>query len=134
MAKEINIIIENKLEMERRDISVYHHAARSIHMISFNSSVTIPLKLAVEGDYLHISVPGGPGPLVEKCMVNLPSWIDFEFSPGADVTVTHAGNRTILKIAPGPPTWQLKMTWSPYSPIKQSSDFIAVAEGTQRTK
>jgi hypothetical protein len=134
MAKAINIIIENKLEMEKRDMNVYHHSTRGVHMISYNSSITLPLRLAVEDDYLHISIVSGPGPLEGKCMVNLPSWIDFEFSPGADVTVTHSGNRTLLKIPPGPPIWQLKMTRSTSSIIKQFSDHITVGDGQKEVR
>nr|NIM12175.1 hypothetical protein [Candidatus Aminicenantes bacterium]NIN18168.1 hypothetical protein [Candidatus Aminicenantes bacterium]NIN42067.1 hypothetical protein [Candidatus Aminicenantes bacterium]NIN84820.1 hypothetical protein [Candidatus Aminicenantes bacterium]NIO80995.1 hypothetical protein [Candidatus Aminicenantes bacterium] len=44
MTKEINITIENKLVMEKRDMNIYHHATRSAHMISFDSSITLPFK------------------------------------------------------------------------------------------
>ena len=61
MAKRIKITIENKLVMEKRDMSVYHHSTRSAHMISYNSSVTMPLRSVIEDDYLHISIVTGPG-------------------------------------------------------------------------
>ena len=131
MTKRIKITIENRLVMEKRDMSVYHHSTRSAHMISYNSSITIPLKSVIEDDYLHISIVTGPGNLKNKSIVNLPSWLDFEFSPGADVTVAHSGNRTILKIPPGPPIWQLKLTRSFSSPVKQPYDRVTVGDDQQ---
>jgi hypothetical protein len=112
MAKEINITVENKLVMEKRDMNVYHHSTRSAHMISHNSIITLPLRPVIEDDYLHVSIVSGPGHLENNSVVSLPSWMDFEFSPGGNVTVIHSGDRTILKIPPGPPVWQLKMTRS----------------------
>ncbi len=131
MAKRIKITIENKLVIEKRDMSVYHHSTRSAHIISHDSSITLPLRSVMEDDYLHVSIVSGPGPLEGECMVNLPSWLDFEFSPGADVTVAHSGNRTLLKIPPGPPIWQLKLTRSPSSLFKQSSDHIIIGDDQQ---
>ena len=64
MAKEINITIENKLVMEKRDMNVYHHSTRSAHMISFDSSITLPLRSVMGDDYLHISIVTGPGNLI----------------------------------------------------------------------
>lgn len=127
MAKEINITIENKLVTEQRDMNVYHHSTRSAHMISFNSSVTLPLRAAVENDYLHISVVSGPGHLKNRSIVNLPSWVDFEFSSVGNVTVIHSGDRTVLRIPPGFPVWQLKMTRSA-SLIDQPSDRVTIGD------
>lgn len=112
MTKDIKLTVENKLVMEKRDLNVYHHFSRSAHMISHNSSITLPLRPAFEDDYLHISVVSGPGRLENKSVLNLPSWVDFEFSAVGNVTVIHSGDRTVLKIPPGPPVWQLKMTRS----------------------
>jgi len=128
MNKEINITVENKLEIEKRDINVYHHFNRSAHMISYSSFITLPLRSAIEDDYLHISIVSGPGPLESMCKINLPSWMDFEFSPGADVAVSHSGNRIVLKIPPGPPVWHLKMTRSPSSLNIQSTDRVTIGD------
>jgi hypothetical protein len=128
MAKEINITIENKLVIEKRDMNVYHHATRSAHMISFDSSITLPLRPVIEDDYLHISIVSGPGHLKSKSIVNLPSWVDFEFSSRGDVTVAHSGNRTLVKIPPGLPMWQLKMTRSFSSLINQLSDCVTIGD------
>ncbi len=128
MAKDINLTIENKLVMEKRDMNVYHHATRSAHMISFDSSVTVPLKPVIEDDYVHISIVSGPGPLESKCMVNLPSWVDFDFFPEGNVTVTHSSNRILLKIPPGPSTWQLKMRRSATALINKLSDCVIIGD------
>jgi hypothetical protein len=128
MAKEINITIENKLVMEKRDMNVYHHSTRSAHLISHNNSITLPLRTSVEDDYLHISVVSGPGHLENKSLVNLPSWADFELSSQGNIIVAHSGDRTLLKIPPGPSTWQLKMTRSITSFINQVSDRVTIGD------
>ncbi len=128
MAKEIKITIENKLVLEKRDMNVYHHSTRSAHMISHDSSVTLPLRPVMEDDYLHISIVSGPGRLEGNCVVNLPSWLDFELSAAADATVAHSGDRVLLRIPPGPPTWQIKMTRSFSSLIDGSSDRITIGD------
>ncbi len=134
MAKEINIKVENRFVIEKRDLNVYHHSGKSTHLISCGSSVDLPLKPAGQNDFLHISIVGGPGPLEGKCMVNLPHWIDFKFSPGGDMDVTHPGDRTLLKIPPGPPLWQLKMTRSPSTFFKQAPDRITVGDNRQESQ
>ena len=128
MMREVNITVENKLVMEERDMNVYHHSTRSAHLISYNSSITLPLKPIIEDDYLHISIVSGPGPLAGNCTVDLPSWTNFEFSPGGDVFVTHSGSRTLLKIPPGLPNWQLRMTWSVASHMNKSSDSVTIGD------
>lgn len=128
MTKEINITIQNKLIMEKRDMNVYHHSTKSAHMISHDSSVTLPLKSDTEDDYLHISIVSGPGHLEGRCVVSLPSWVDFEFSSEGKLTVAHSGDRTLLKIPPGPPQWQLKMTRSFSSLMNPSSDSVTIGD------
>ena len=115
MVKEIDITIKNKLTAGERDIHVFHHSTRSAHIISHNSSITLPLQSAGERDYLYISVVKGPGYLWTACVIGLPTWVDFDFSSEGRLTVTHSGNgrQTLLKIPPGPPTWELKITRSP---------------------
>ncbi|NIM13966.1 MAG: hypothetical protein GTO45_18125 [Candidatus Aminicenantes bacterium] len=130
MAKEINVTVENKLVMEKRDMNVYHHSTRSAHMISHNSSITLPLRPAVEDDYLDISVVSGPGHLENKSVVNLPSWADFEFSSRGRGSIIRSGDRILLKIPPGPPEWQLKMTRSS-SPVSQSTDRVTIGDDSQ---
>ncbi len=128
MSKEINITIENKLVMEKRDMNVYHHSTRSAHLISHASSITLPLKSDIEDDYLHISVVSGPGRLEGNCVVNLPSWVDFELSSAGDATTAHSGDRTLLKIPPGLPKWQLRITNSHSSLINQPLDRVTIGD------
>ena len=117
MPEEIEMTVENKLLAEKRDINVYHHWTQSAHIISHNSSITLPLAANGDKDYLHISVVKGPGYLERNCLISLPSWADFDFTSkesvtGISITHSHAtdGARTILKIPPGPPVWELKIT------------------------
>lgn len=117
MPEEIEMTVENKLITEKRDLNVYHHTTQSAHIISHNSSITLPLAANGEKDYLQISVVKGPGYLEKYCLIDIPSWFDFNFICKESVTgisITHShepgGARTILKIPPGPPAWELKIT------------------------
>jgi hypothetical protein len=124
--KQISVTIYNKLIEGKRDMNIYHHSTRSAHMISFDSSITLPFNANTEGDFLHLSIVSGPGRLDANCVVNLPSWIDFEFSSKGDVTVFHSGNRIMVKIPPGLPIWQLKMTRSRTRYSNISNDRITI--------
>ena len=110
MSGEFDVTVENKLIKEKRDINVYHQSTRSAHIISRSSSITLPLRPIADDDYLHISVVSGPGHLWKDCVIDLPSWVNFEFSLEGKAVISHMNDRTFLKIPPGPPTWQLKMT------------------------
>jgi hypothetical protein len=112
MPERIDMTIGNKLVTEKRDLNVYHHGNRSAYMISHGNSITIPLGTIEDGDYLHISVVSGPGSLEKDCRINIPSWCDFTVSGLGNGDLTHSGNQTLLKIPPGPPVWQLKITRS----------------------
>lgn len=134
MLKEIDITVKNKLTVGERDIHVFHHSTRSAHIISHNSSITLPLRNSNENDYLYISVVEGPGYLWTACVIGLPSWVDFDFSSEGNLTVIHSGNTktTLLKIPPGPPTWELKITRppgllsiGPLTAIQEESIFIS---------
>jgi hypothetical protein len=119
MVKGIDITIKNKLTVGERDIHVFHYSTRSAHIISHNSSITLPLRNSNEKDYLYISVVKGPGYLWTSCVIGLPTWVDFDFFSEGNLTITHSGaaKQTLLKIPPGPPTWELKIT----SPVGLSS-------------
>lgn len=112
MMKEIDITIRNRLTAGERDINVFHYSTRSAHIISHNSSVTLPLQNFGNRDYLYISVVRGPGYLWTGCIVSLPLWADFEFSSEGSLVLTYTGNgrQFLIKIPPGPPTWELKIT------------------------
>jgi hypothetical protein len=81
-------------------------------MISSNSSVTLPLRPVTEEDYLYISIVNGPGHQLKESIVNLPNWVDFEFKSEGKLSVSHSAQRTLLKIPPGLPGWQLKLSRS----------------------
>lgn len=110
MTEQVNITVENRLITEERDINVYHYSTRSSHIISHSSSVTLPLRNTEEGDYLHISVVSGPGDLRNDCRIDLPTWVDFELSTEGKVVITHQFNKTRIRLPPGPPSWQLRIT------------------------
>ncbi|MCP5049436.1 MAG: hypothetical protein GY940_19860 [bacterium] len=129
MPKNFDIKVENKLTADKRGINIYHYATKDAYLISHNSSITLPLRGIEEEDYLHISIVRGPGHLWKHCWVHLPSWADFEFSSEGTVTLTHYNDRTLLKIPPGPPTWQLKMTRPSGSRSVRIHDNIIIKDG-----
>jgi hypothetical protein len=112
MPEGIDITVQNKLVTEKRDLNVYHRSTRSAYMISYNNSITIPLGTNEDGDYLHISIVSGPGSTEKDCWLDIPSWCDFTVSGLGNGDLTHSNKRTLLKIPPGPPVWQLKITRS----------------------
>jgi hypothetical protein len=67
-------------------------------------------------------------------LIRLPSWADFEFTTNGNVTVIHSHNShgTLLKIPPGPPGWELKISGSPVlSPANNfpdSGDYITISD------
>lgn len=126
MDKQIKITIENRLLIGKRDMNVYHYSTRSAHLISCDSSVTLPLGSTIENDYLHIAIVGGPGPLEGDCLVNLPSWIDFEFFSSGDVAVVHSGARILVKIPPGYRMWEIKLTRSLCPSFSHPSDRVTI--------
>ena len=126
--EEIKITVFNKLTVEKRDLNIYHHSTRSAYIISHNSSITLPLQTASEGDYLHLSVISGPGNLENDCVINIPSWMDFKFFSQGNLTVVHAGDRTFLEIPPGPPSWQLKITQPSDLLISISPDQVTIGD------
>lgn len=128
MTKQMKLTIENRIAIGRRDMNIYHHFTRSAHMISFDSSITLPLRTITDGDYLHISIVSGPGRLESSCIVDLPSWIDFELYSKGDVKIVHTSNRILVKIPPCFPIWQLKMTRSLSSLSHYPSDYIAIGD------
>lgn len=128
MKKAIDLTIRNKLVMEKRDIVVYHHSTRGSHMISVDSAVTFPLMSVLEGDYLHISIVGGPGNLENTNVADLPSWADFEVYSNQTIAVFHAGDRTIVKLPPGTSPWQLKITRLRRSTVGCVSDSVIIGD------
>ncbi len=130
MAQEFDITVENQLIEEKRYINVYHRSTRSAHIISYNSSITLPMGTLEENDYLYISATRSNGNLWKACSIDVPSWADFEFSSEGKVTITHCNDadRLIFKVPPGPPTWQLKMTQSSAAFMGKPSDNVIIGD------
>jgi hypothetical protein len=128
MTETLDITVENRFRKEKRDISIYHHASRGAHIISDNSSITLSLDGAERDDYLDISVVHGPGHLWKDCWINLPSRVDFEFSSNGKAAITHLKERILLKIPPGLPTWQLKITRTAAAPGSPLKDKITIGD------
>jgi hypothetical protein len=120
----IDMTVRNKLITEKRDLNVYHHSTRSAYMISHGNAITIPLGTVEDGDYLHITIVSGPGSMEKDYWINLPSWCDFTVSGLGNGDLTHSGNRTLLKIPPGPPVWQLKITRSSNSDNSPINNYV----------
>lgn len=130
MTEVFDIKVENKLVKDKRDINVYHHSTRGAHLISDNSSIILPLGTTGEEDYLHISVVSGPGNLKTDCLLNVPSWADFEFTSEGKITLTHSDDRMLLKIPPGPPKWEFKMTRPGGTLVKQPPDHVTIGDNS----
>lgn len=134
MPRKIEVEVENRLTALKRDINVFHFSTRSAHIISYNSSITLPLGTPGSSDYLQLSAARGPGHLWKHCLIRLPSWVDFEFTTSGKVTFIHSLNShsTLLKIPPGPPTWELKITGSPALSTGNKSpttgDYITISD------
>jgi hypothetical protein len=112
MPREMSITIVNQLVNGKRELNIYHHGAQSAHLISYNRTLTLPLAPVETGDYLHISIVSGPGPLTRETRIDLPWGMDFEFTVEGKAAVIHSdeSKRTLLKIPAGPATWQLRVT------------------------
>lgn len=136
MTEGCAITIKNRLITDKRDINIYHQSTRSAHIISHHSSITLPLRTVGEDDYLHISVGRSPGDLWRNCLIDVPSWSDFEFSSEGNVNVIHSGGRTLVKIPPGPPNWEIKITrpnnLSPGVPLNEDNVTIGDDESVWR--
>jgi hypothetical protein len=134
MNRKIEVAVENRLTVVKRDINVYHFSTRSAHIISYNSSITLSLGPPGSSDYLQVSAARGPGHLWKHCLIRMPSWADFEFTTNGNVTFIHAhdSHSTLLKIQPGPPTWELKITGSPAlstgNQAHTTGDYITISD------
>ena len=116
--QDMNVIVENKLVRDKRDISVYHHSNRSVHMISYNSSITLPLETTEANDYLHIVIVRGPGNLQPDCWLKIPLWMDLEIVFGFEgkAVITHSPGNVWINLPARPPDWEVKVAWPETSP------------------
>jgi hypothetical protein len=133
MPKGIDMIVQNKLITEKRDLNVYHNANRSAYMISHGNSINIPLGTVEDGDYLYLSIVSGPGSMEKDCWINMPSWCDFTVSGLGNGDFIHSGDRMLLKIPPGPPVWQLKITHSSTSADSTINNYVTIGDREYKT-
>ncbi len=130
MPEGIDITVRNRLVTEKRDLSIYHHAKRGAYLISHGNSITIPLGTSGEGDFLHLSMVSGPVSMEKECLLNIPSWCHFTVSGlgNGDISFLGNGTGTILRIPPGPPVWQLKIT-RPSGHVKElMEDYVIIGD------
>jgi len=127
MKKAARIQFENNLLIEKRDMNVYHRGSRGTHFISHGSSVEIPLRTVEENDYITLSVAVGPGFMERSSIVDLPSWLDYEFRSERHFSAAQSGDRILLKIPAGLPEWKLKLTLST-SQDKPSKDRVTISD------
>lgn len=131
MEEGIKMTVQNQLVAGKRDLNAYHHADRGAYLISHGNTVTVPLGAAKNGDYLHLSIVIGPGDLETDCWINLPSWCDFAVSGLGSGDIVHSGGCTLLRVPPGPPVWQLKITRPAGQTNTPAEDYIAVGDREQ---
>jgi hypothetical protein len=127
MKKTIDILFENKLVNEKRDMNVYHRGTRGTHFISHGGSVTISLQTLNKEDYINLSVATGPGYMERRNIVDLPSWLNYEFLSEGKFGANHSGNRTLLKIPAGLPEWKLKLTL-PAAHLNPSASRVTISD------
>jgi len=112
MRNSIKLKIRNELALDQRDMTIYHQATKITSIISSGRFVSVTLGPEEDGDYLHISIPGGPGELKHLCRVSLPTGIDYDLSDTPGFAASSSNDRILLTIPPGTPQWQLKLTYA----------------------
>lgn len=123
---EINV--QNRLIKEKRDLNVYHKASKSAYMISHGNEISIELESDEDGDYLHLSVVTGPGSMKGESWITVPSWCRFTVSGLGNGDIAYCGEDTMLKVPPGEPKWQLKITRRPGSPAGHSPALVTIGD------
>lgn len=126
----IELKIHNKMIAEKRDLNIYHNHDRGAYMISRNNYVKLKLNGIDDNDYLHISIVSGPGAMTKDCWVNLPSWCFCSFSGMCNADICNSGERIMVRIPPGPPVWQLKIS-NPGSTPGADSDLLVIGDFEQ---
>jgi hypothetical protein len=128
MTEEIEMEVRNSLFNEKRDLNVYHHSPRGAYMISYGNSIKVPLATKESGDYVHLSVVSGPGSLEKESWLDLPSWCDFSISGLGNGDFSHSGGRTLVRIPPGPPVWQVKITRPPANDHQNTGNYVTIGD------
>lgn len=127
MKKTTRIHFENNLLIEKRNMNVYHGLSKGTHFISHGSSVEIQLRTMDEDDYINLSVAVGPGFMERSSIVDLPSWLNYEFRTYKDFSAIQSGGRVRLKISAGLPEWQLILKL-PASSVSPSEGRVIISD------
>lgn len=127
MSKTTDIIIENNLVEEKRGLNVYHRQDRSIHLIGCGNAYTVSLIPLDGNDYIHLSVAVGSGIMEQHNVIDLPSWLNYEFLSEGRFAVRHDSGRTCLNIPAGLPEWKLKLSL-PQCRLHQEQGRVTVSE------
>jgi len=131
MINKTHIQFCNNLIIEKRDMNVYHHNDKSIHLISHGNSIKIPLQSTNQKDYIHLSVAVGPGYMERENIVDLPSWLNYEFLSEGRFAAYRSDHRTLLKIPAGLPEWKLKLTLSQL-PGKSAQGRVTISDNERK--
>lgn len=133
MEHTTDIIFENNLVAENRNINVYHGDSRGTHFLGLGGSVKVPLRTVKEKDFINLSVAVGPGYMERRNVIDLPSWLNYEFLSEGKFAAVHSENRTLLKIPAGFPEWKLKLTLSA-SHGRPAQDRVVISDDREITK
>jgi hypothetical protein len=127
MKKAANIHFENNMLIEKRGMNVYHGIERGAHFISHGSSVKVQLRTIEENDFISLSIVVGPGYMERPNVIDLPSWINYEFQADRKFSAIRSDDRIHLKIPAGLPEWKLKLTL-PASHVKPSEGRVTISD------
>ena len=110
MGKKNVINFKNNLVMEKRDMNIYHHKSKGVHLISHGSSINISLQSLLKDDYIYLSIIAGSGKLERKHTVQLPAWMNYEFVSEGKFVAQHVDDYVCLNIPAAHPEWKMKLS------------------------
>ena len=108
----MNIEIRNRFNVQKRDISIYHHDNRSAKVVGPGNSGDFLLEPEKQGDYIYLSLVKGTGDLWKEGWILVPGGIDFDFASRGKFRFqrTATGDKFKLIIPAGLQEWELKLT------------------------
>jgi hypothetical protein len=113
----LTIEVKNNFKKGKRGIIVHDSSQKQDWIVPWEKNGRGDTKQEFDfptgkDDYLVIAVTPGAGDL-KGCKAELPAALPFIFTPGGmekmKILTSSDGERTTLRIPPGPPTWQLKI-------------------------
>ncbi|MGD2092944.1 MAG: hypothetical protein PVH61_42670 [Candidatus Aminicenantes bacterium] len=113
----LTIEVKNNFKRGKRGIIVHDSSQKQNWIVPWEKNGQGDTKQEFDfpggkDDYLVIAVTPGAGDL-KWCKAELPTTLPFIFIPGGmekiGILTSSDGERTTLRIPPGPPTWQLKI-------------------------